>query len=59
MAENRKVVMRTNSLGERFAGYWDEVTGTFKTVMVIHNDNDMDSFIDKYDITYVRIENVL
>ena len=58
MAENTKVVMRQNSLGEKFAGYWDDKTGEFKTVMVIHNDQDMDNFIDMYDITYVRIEKV-
>lgn len=58
MAEKTRVVMRQNSVGERFAGYMDESSGEFKTVMIIHNEEDLDNFIDMYDVSYVSIERI-
>ncbi len=58
MAEKAKVIMRQNSTGERFAGYMDEMSGEFKTVMVIRDEQDLDNFLDMYDVSYVRIDRV-
>ncbi len=58
MQTERRLILRTSvGTGERFAGYY-EATGEFKMVMQIHNDNDLDLFIEKFDATYVGIESV-
>lgn len=58
METGAKIIMRTNvGTGERFAGYY-ESTGEFKIVMAIQSDNDLDCFIDRYDISYMQIERV-
>lgn len=50
--QNQKPVIRSSiCTGEKVAGFKDIRTGKFVDVMLIRNDDDMDAFLAKYDIS--------
>lgn len=53
---NKKPMIRKNqSTGEMLAGFLDPMTGAFEVVMEINDEQDIDDFIDEYDLTVVMI----
>lgn len=55
--ENQKPVIRSSiCTGEKVAGFRDLHTGKFTEVMMIKDSNDMDLFLEKYDISVAEIK---
>lgn len=53
---NKKPMIRKNRFtGEMLAGFLNPVTGAFEVVMEINDEQDIDDFIDEYDLTVVMI----
>lgn len=55
--ENQKPVIRSSiCTGEKVAGFRDIRTEKFTEVMLIRDSNDMDLFLEKYDISVAEIK---
>ena len=55
--ESQKPVIRSSiCTGEKVAGFRDIRTGKFTEVMLIRDSNDMDLFLEKYDISVAEIK---
>ena len=55
--ENLKPVIRSSiCTREKVAGFRDVKTGKFEEVMLINGSNDMDLFLEKYDISVAEIK---
>ena len=55
--ENQKPVIRSSiCTGEKVAGFRDLHTGKFTEVMMIKDSNDMDLFLEKYDISVAELK---
>lgn len=55
--ESLKPVIRSNiCTGEKVAGFRNIRTGKFMEVMLIRDSNDMDLFLEKYDISVAEIK---
>ena len=55
--QNQKPVIRSSiCTGEKVAGFRDVKTGKFAEVMLIKDSNDMDIFLEKYDISVAEIK---
>ena len=42
--------------GEKVAGFKNLATGQFREIMLIRDDNDMDFYLEKYDIDIAEIK---
>ena len=55
--KNLKPVIRSSICsGEKVAGFRDIRTGKFMEVMLIRDSNDIDLFLEKYDISVAEIK---
>lgn len=55
--ENQKPVIRSSICnGEKVAGFRDVKTGKFAEIMLIRDNEDLDRFLEDYDISVAEIE---
>lgn len=53
---NKKPIIRKNTAtGEMSAGFLDPETGVFELVMEVHDERDIDTFLEEYDLSVVMI----
>lgn len=53
---NKKPMIRKNqATGEMLAGFLNPLTGDFEVAMEINDEQDIDEFIDEYDLSVVMI----
>lgn len=52
----RPVIKSSICTGEKVAGFKDLQNGKFIEVMLISNNKDMDTFLEKYDISVAEIK---
>ncbi|MDE7321463.1 MAG: hypothetical protein K2N73_01820 [Lachnospiraceae bacterium] len=53
---NKKPMIRKNqSTGEMLAGFLDPISGAFEVAMEINDEQDIDDFIEEYDLSVVMI----
>ena len=53
---NKKPMIRKNqSTGEMLAGFLDPISGAFEVAMEISDEQDIDDFIEEYDLSVVMI----
>ena len=51
----KPVIYRNIVSGKQMAGFKEPCTGEFMEVMQIHNNKDMDEFLEAYDISIAEI----
>lgn len=52
----KPVIKSSICTGEKVAGFKDLQTGKFTEIMLIRNNKDMDTFLEKYDISVAEIK---
>lgn len=52
----KPVIKSSICTGEKVAGFKDLQTGKFTEIMLIRNNKDMDTFLEKYDISIAEIK---
>lgn len=54
----KPLIRKNKSTGEMIAGFLDPVSGVYHTDMEVANDKDIDTFLDKYNLTVVMVSKV-
>lgn len=54
----KPLIRKNKSTGEMIAGFLDPATNVYHTDMEIRNDKDIDTFLDKYDLSVVMVSKV-
>lgn len=49
------MIRKNQSTGEMLAGFLNPITGDFEVAMEINDEQDIDEFIDEYDLSVVMI----